>query len=137
MSAAGPSSSEAARVHSLTSLITSLPSTSAPAPADSPPAQRKLYPNDDTLVTVLHARSRFELPYTRVGPSGTAYVVVNPLRVLGCLGEEARKGYTEDIEGAEGRGDRDGERQPSVYELAGRVWLLMARRRESQSVIYQ
>jgi chitin synthase len=134
MSAAGPSSSEAARVHSLTSLITSLPSTSAPAPADSPPAPRKLYPNDDTLVTVLHARSRFELPYTRVGPSGTAYVVVNPLRVLGCLGEDARKGYTEDIEGTAGG---HGERQPSVYELAGRVWLLMARRRESQSVIYQ
>jgi len=49
------------------------------------------------------------------------------------MAEESRKGYQADIEGREG-GD---ERQPSVYELAGRIWLLMSRRKESQSVVYQ
>jgi hypothetical protein len=61
-------------------------------------------------------------------------VVVNPLRVLGSLGEESRRGYQEDIEGFE---KLQVDRGASVYELAGRVWMLMQRRRESQSVIYQ
>jgi chitin synthase len=131
MSSSTFTSADATRLHTLTSLITTLPSTS-PKPSLPGPA-RKVHPNEDTLTALFHARSRLEHPYTRVGASGTEYVVVNPLRVLGCMAEESRKGYQADIEGREG-GD---ERQPSVYELAGRIWLLMSRRKESQSVVYQ
>ena len=124
-------SADATRLHTLNSLITTLhPTNSDP---DSPGPSRKVYPNDASLTAVLHARSRLEHPCTRVSPSGTEYVVVNPLRVLDCMGEEARKGYQANIEGTEG-GE---ERQPSVYELAGRVWSLMSRRKESQSIVYQ
>jgi chitin synthase len=132
MSNPGPSSAEATRLHTLTHLITTLPSSS-PSPNTPGPA-RKVYPNDETIVALLQSRARLEQPYTRISPSGRGYVVVNPLRVLGSLGEEARKGYAGAIEGTVGRGE---ERQPSVYELAGRVWLLMERRKESQSVVYQ
>lgn len=125
-------SSEASRIHNLTSLISTVPSAS-PNP-NSPGPSRKIYPNDDSIVAVLQARSRSELPYSRVSPSGLDYVVVNPLRVLGCLGEESRKGYQRDIDSTN---RAEEERQPNVYELAGRVWSLMTRRRESQSVIYQ
>lgn len=131
MTSASFTSAEATRQHDLTSLITTLPSTS-PDP-NSPGPARKVYPTEDTINVLLHARSRLEYPYTRISPSGTVYVVVNPLRVLGCMGEEARKRYQADIE----RTDRGEERQPSVYELAGRVWILMSRRRESQSIVYQ
>lgn len=125
------SSAEATRLHILTSLISSVPSAS-PNP-NSPGPARKVYPNDDAIVTLLQSRARSELPYTRVSPSGTDYVVVNPLRTLGSLGEESRKGYQRDIEST----DRGEGKQPNVYELAGRVWHLMTRRKESQSVIYQ
>jgi hypothetical protein len=49
------------------------------------------------------------------------------------MGEETRKGYQKDVEGTE----RKEERGASVYELAGRVHMLMQRRKESQGVIYQ
>lgn len=58
---------------------------------------------------------------------------MNPLRTLGCLNEESRARYSSNIEN-EGIEDK---LQPSVYDLAGKVWYLMTRRKESQAVIYQ
>jgi chitin synthase len=92
-------------------------------------------PTEDTIAALLHARARAELPFTRVSPSGTDYVVVNPLRVLAGLNEEHRRGYQEDIERPDG--GMGNERQPSAYELAGRVWLLMTRQQEDQTVLYK
>lgn len=66
--------------------------------------------------------------------------MVNPLRSLGSMNEEFRRQYQDVIENSEVSDDghsRNGELQPSVYELAGRVWMLMSRRKESQSVVYQ
>lgn len=136
------SSTDAARLHDLTSLITTVGSANAPASSSSHAAaaagpSRKLYPSDDSIVNALHLRSRIEHPYTRVSPSGREYVAVNPLRMLGCMGEESRKAYQKDIEDTDGSDGRADGRQPSVYELAGRVWLLMSRQRESQSIVYQ
>ncbi|BEJ14553.1 hypothetical protein CspHIS471_0403200 [Cutaneotrichosporon sp. HIS471] len=99
---------------------------------DGTQAQRM--PSEDTIAALLHARARAELPFTRVSPSGTDYVVVNPLRVLSGLNEEHRRAYQADIERPDG--GLGNERQPSAYELAGRVWLLMARQQEDQTVLY-
>jgi chitin synthase len=118
------SAAEAADIHALTDLISS---------ASSGPA-RRIFPTDDQIIAVLHARSRAEHPYTRVGISGREYVVMNPLRTLGCLNEESRERYSADIEQG---GEKDRELQPSVYGLAGQVWYLMSRRKESQAVVYQ
>jgi len=94
------------------------------------------YPSEDTIAALLHARARAELPYTRVSPSGTEYIVLNPLRALQCLNEESRKAYQEDVERTDG-GIGGHTRQPSAYELAGRAWLLMSRQRECQTIIFQ
>lgn len=120
------SSAQATELADLTSLI-SYPEDGVGAPT---------YPSDDTIAALLHARSRFEQAYTRVSPSGTDYVVVNPLRSLQSLNEESRKGYQDDVERTDG-GIGGEPRQPSVYELAGRVWLLMSRQRECQTVVFQ
>ncbi|RYY53099.1 MAG: hypothetical protein EOO05_21385, partial [Chitinophagaceae bacterium] len=87
---------DASRHHTLTNLITSSNPT-------QPGAQRTLYPNDETLTNLLASRSRLEIPYTRVGSSGSDFIVINPLRMLGCMGEETRKGYQKDVEGTERR----------------------------------
>lgn len=134
MAATAFSAAEAGRIHTLTDLITSPPtagSTTSPGPA------RTIYPNDDTITALLAARSRSEHPYVRLSNSGTDYVVVNPLRVLGCLNEESRKGYEREIQGTDSEQREGLGLQPSVYELAGRVWLLMSRRKETQAVVYQ
>ena len=118
--------SQAAQYADLTALITSPDGESS----------AKVYPTEDTIAALLHARCRAELPYTRVSPSGTDYVVVNPRRHLQCLNEDSRKGYEEDITATDG-GVGNEPRHPSAYELAGRVWLLMSRRRECQTIVYQ
>lgn len=132
MSALTSSAAEAARTHALTDLISSAPSSAGPS--------RKIFPTDDQITSLLQARSRAEHPYIRVGRSGREYVGINPLRTLGCLNEESRQKYTAVIEDGDENGDEiDGvaELQPSAYELGGKVWYLMARRRESQAIVYQ
>lgn len=104
---------------------------------DGEGAQGSRMPSDDTIAALLHARARSELPYTRVSPSGTDYIVVNPLRALSCLNEESRRGYEQDIDRTDGGVSGSEPRQPSVYELAGRVWLLMTRQQEDQTVLFK
>ena len=125
---------EAGRIHTLTDLISS---SSTDGSTNSPGPARTIYPNDDTITALLASRARSEHPYVRLSNSGTDYVVVNPLRVLGCLNEESRKGYEKEIQGTESEQRAGLGLQPSVYELAGRVWLLMSRRKETQAVVYQ
>lgn len=120
---------QAAQVHDLCSLISSAHSGSS--------GEAVVFPTEDTITALLHARARAELPYIRVSPSGTDYIVVNPLRVLQCLNEASRKGYEDDIEQTDGGNGGPDQRQPSVYELAGRAWLLMSRRSECQTIVYQ
>lgn len=126
------------------SLSTLLPPSSTPNTGPSSPGRpRPTLPSEDHITALLQARARAELPYTRVGPSGTDYVVVNPLRMLGSMDEASRRAYQgaiEDVGKGKGRaGDGGTERadQPHVYEVAGRVWMLMSRKKESQGIIYQ
>ncbi|KAH9482104.1 Chitin synthase 6 [Psilocybe cubensis] len=96
-----------------------------------------IYPSDDTLLAVLHARFRADLPYTRIGP--TALVAVNPYKSLASTSDASAQEYVE-------RCYRDttpvgvgvgGPRplQPHVYEMAATVYMLMRRRGESQRVL--
>ncbi len=115
-----PSSTSITSLTSLTSLITST-------------ANSKTHPSPDLLLQTLHSRSRSDLPYTYVGD--TTLIVVNPLRALASGSDESAKAYAERTK--EVRVEEREVGQPHVYELAGRVWGLMRRRREDQVVVFR
>ncbi|ORX35119.1 glycosyltransferase family 2 protein [Kockovaella imperatae] len=130
MSVANMTAGEPSSTRSLTSLIAS----SSPHAGSSSSTSRSVFPTDETITSLLSSRARLDLPYTRVGSSGTSYVVVNPLRMLESLGEASEKEYERDVESVDS--EVHSRPQPHVYELAGRAWMLMHRRKESQSILY-
>lgn len=96
-----------------------------------------VYPSDDTILSVLQARFRQDLPYSRIG--ATSYVVVNPYKTLANVNDLSAQEYEE-------RSYKDtslplpgaaAPLPPHLYDLAARVYLLMRRRNESQSVIFR
>lgn len=109
--------------YNLTSLI--------PSPADNATVQ---IPSPDAVVQLLAQRYRHDLTATYVGDS--KLVVINPLKVLGDV-SEASKGEFEDraYTRREGRGGE--EVQPHAYELACRVYLVMRRSQQTQSVVFR
>ena len=94
-----------------------------------------IYPNDDTILTVLHARFRGDLPYTNIGASNL--VAVNPYKALANLNDSSAKEYEERSYKDTSLPMADSPRplQPHLYDLAAKVYLLMRRRSESQAVI--
>jgi len=122
----------------------SSPSTSRIATTD--------LPSDDTILSTLQSRSRSDLPYTYLGAK--TLILVNPLRTLGNLSDASASDYvvkyTQGLssavlaggkKGGKGKGKEDGlvlgVEQPHVYDLAGRVWSMMRRRREHQAVVFR
>ncbi|KAI0638620.1 chitin synthase [Trametes polyzona] len=95
-----------------------------------------VHPSDDTILSVLQARFRADLPYTRIGAANL--VVVNPYKTLANVNDVSAKEYEE-------RCYKDtsfplpgtAQLPPHLYDLAARVYLLMRRRMESQSVIFR
>ncbi|KIJ69713.1 glycosyltransferase family 2 protein [Hydnomerulius pinastri MD-312] len=93
-----------------------------------------IYPSDDAIVAVLNTRFRADLPYTRIGT--TNLLVVNPYKTLANVNDISAKEYEErcykdtSLSLASSR-----LLQPHLYELAAQVYLLMRRRKQSQSVI--
>ncbi|KZT06449.1 glycosyltransferase family 2 protein [Laetiporus sulphureus 93-53] len=96
-----------------------------------------VYPSDDTVLAVLQARFRQDLPYTRIGASHL--VVVNPYKTLANANDASAKDYEE-------RSYKDTSLPlpggppplpPHPFDLAARVYLLMRRRNESQSIIFR
>lgn len=95
-----------------------------------------VYPSDDTILAVLQARFRADLPYTRVGASNL--IVVNPYKTLANVNDISAKEYEErcykdtsfPLPGA-------ASLPPHLYDLAARVYLLMRRRMESQAVVFR
>jgi chitin synthase len=110
-------------------------------------------PSDDTILSTLQSRSRSDLPYTYLGAK--TLILVNPLRTLGNLSDSSALDYvgkyTQGVsstavlpggkKGGKGKGKEDGlvlgVEQPHVYDLAGRVWTMMRRRREHQAVVFR
>lgn len=123
--------------------LTSLLSASA-SPGSSSPNNN---PTDDTVLQTLQARSRSDLPYTYL--STQTLIVVNPLRTLGNLSDASAQEYVEKYTLGPGRnetnpkgkekegGMRLGVEQPHLYDLAGKVWSMMKRRKESQAIVYR
>ena len=96
-----------------------------------------VYPSDDTILSVLQTRFRQDLPYSRIGASN--FVVVNPYKALSSVNDVSAKEYEE-------RSYKDtslplpgspAPPQPHLYDLAARVYLMMRRRNESQSIIFR
>ena len=128
-------------------------------PSPSSSSRSNDNPTEDTILTTLQSRSRSDLPYTYLGPK--TLILVNPLRTLGNLsdssatdyankyvnptqtpsvgnaGKRKGKGKEEVGAGAAGNGLVLGVEQPHVYDLAGRVWTMMRRRREHQGVVFR
>ena len=80
-----------------------------------------IYPSDDTILSVLQARFRSDLPYTRI--RNTNLLVVNPYKTVNdvVVLESTRNAVT--------RTPPDSPRplQPHLYDVAARVYLLMRR----------
>ncbi|OBZ70379.1 Chitin synthase 8 [Grifola frondosa] len=95
-----------------------------------------VYPSDDTILSVLQARFRADLPYTRVGASNL--IAINPYKALANVNDASAKEYEE-------RCYKDtsfplpgtSPLPPHLYDLAARVYLLMRRRNESQAVVFR
>ncbi|KAJ7708969.1 glycosyltransferase family 2 protein [Mycena rosella] len=94
-----------------------------------------IYPNDDAVLAVLHARFRADLPFTRIG--STHLLVVNPLKTLASVNDASAREYEERCYKDTSLPAIDSPKplQPHVYELACRMYLLMRRRSESQFVV--
>ena len=90
-----------------------------------------IYPSDDTILAVLQARFRADLPYTRIGTSN--------LLVVANVNDVSAKEYEERSYKDTSLPMLDSPRplQPHLYDLAARVYLLMRRRNESQAVVTQ
>ncbi|KAJ9109851.1 hypothetical protein QFC19_001830 [Naganishia cerealis] len=100
---------------------------------------------------------------TASASGGRTLIVVNPLKGLGNLSDLNAKDYVDKFvdpsyasragaaasgkkkgKGKAGKGEGEGPRtahlvgtdQPHLYDLAGKVWLLMQRKREDQAVIF-
>ncbi|KAF8839315.1 glycosyltransferase family 2 protein [Paxillus ammoniavirescens] len=93
-----------------------------------------VYPSDDAIVTVLNARFRADLPYTKIGTANL--LVVNPYKTLSNVNDVSAKEYEERCYKDTGLSLASSTLlQPHLYELAAQLYLLMRRRKQSQSVI--
>lgn len=93
-----------------------------------------IYPNDDTLISLLHARFKHDLPATRIG--ATSVVIVNPLKVIQSDDDASSRDYVEktyiDVSGEQYKSV-----QPHLYDLASRVFLSMRRKEQAQLVLFR
>jgi chitin synthase len=98
-------------------------------------ATATIYPTDDAILSALHSRFRADLPYTRIGTSNL--VVVNPYKTLANVNDLSAKEYEDRCykDTSLPLVDSPKPLQPHVYELAAKIYLLMRRRNESQSII--
>lgn len=95
-----------------------------------------IYPNDDAILSLLQSRFRADLPYTRI--NDTTLVVVNPLKALANTNDESAKDYEErSYKDVSTPGRNSPSIQPHPYDTAARMYLLMRRTGESQSVIFR
>ena len=100
-------------------------------------ASTTVYPTDDAILAVLNARFRSDNPYTRISTSDL--VVVNPYKTLANINEVSAKDYEDRCYRDTSMPIPGGPAQPSphLYELAAKVYLVMRRRNQSQSVIFR
>jgi chitin synthase len=97
--------------------------------------QATVYPSDDTILSVLHARFRSDLPYSCIGT--TNLVLVNPYKTLANVNDVSAQEYHDRSykDTALPIGDAPRPLQPHPYEMAAKIYLIMRRRNESQALI--
>ena len=96
-----------------------------------------VHPSDDSILSVLNTRFHSDLPYTRIGT--TNLVVVNPYKTLANVNDVSAKEY-EDRSYKDTSLPLPGQSPslpPHLYDLAARVYLMMRRRNESQSILFR
>ncbi|KAI0033324.1 glycosyltransferase family 2 protein [Vararia minispora EC-137] len=122
--AASSSSSSALRQGDLTELVSSSGSAT-------------VYPSDDAVLVVLHARFRADLLYTRIGAAHL--VALNPHKALASTNDASAREYEERSykDTALALPGSQPPLPPHIYELAAQVYLIMRRKRESQAVIFR
>ena len=94
-----------------------------------------IYPTDDAILAVLQSRFRADLPYTRIGCANL--VVINPYKTLANVNDVSAKEYEDRSYKDTSLPMVDSPRplQPHLYDMAARMYLLMRRRNESQSLV--
>ncbi|KAG8855852.1 hypothetical protein FRB96_006674 [Tulasnella sp. 330] len=92
-----------------------------------------VYPTEDTLLSLLNARFRLDLPYTFIASSNL--LAINPLKSLASSNDASAADYEEktyrDVT------DTPSTLPPHLYELASRAYLVMRRTSQSQTVVFR
>lgn len=104
-------------IHDLTALVTSTEGST-------------VYPNEEIILAVLQTRFRADEPYVRI--AGTTLLVVNPLKSLASVNDLSAAEYAKLARAVE-----QPHLQPHVYELAARVYAMMKRAGNPQSVVFR
>ncbi|CAG8613826.1 12456_t:CDS:2 [Cetraspora pellucida] len=89
-------------------------------------------PSEEEIISFLSARSKADLPYTRINDS--SLVVINPNKPLESMNDASAKEYAE-----QWYKNTTAEKitlQPHIYELAAKVYFHMRRSAEDQCVIF-
>ena len=97
-----------------------------------------IYPTDDSILSLLHARFRHDQPYTRLAPSSSTIVIVNPFKFLRNLDDDSQREYK--ARSYDTTDDRDRGKpplQPHPYQFAANIYSFMRRRNQPQAVIFQ
>ncbi|KAF8312672.1 chitin synthase [Clavulina sp. PMI_390] len=94
----------------------------------------RVYPSDDAILDVLQARFRGELCWTWIRDS--TLVSINPFRPLENVNDASKRAYELAYRDA-AQEEAAPALQPHVYELAARVYLMMRRRKQSQSIVFR
>jgi chitin synthase len=113
-------------VHDLVSLIAST-QTATTNPIT-------IYPTDDSILSLLHARFRHDLPFTRLG--STSLVCVNPNKLLVEDGDSNMHQVAEHAWDTSGRWRKE-DMQAGAYEFATRVYLAAKRWNKPQVVLFR
>jgi chitin synthase len=99
-----------------------------------------VYPSDDAILSILQARFRSDLNYTRLG--STTLVAVNPLRTQANLNDASAESYIKqcysNVDWEEKLAAHpEAALPPHPYELGLRVYHRMRRTKASQAIVYR
>lgn len=90
--------------------------------------------NDEIIAQLLQQRFKADQPYTQLG--NHRLIVVNPYKPLELLNDATLEAYGQHgYKDISPEGLAAGSPEPHVYDMATRVYLLMRRRGENQSIV--
>jgi chitin synthase len=105
----------------------------------TPNAAVTVHPSDDAILQVLQQRFRADHAYTRISTHNL--VLVNPYKATADTSDASAREYEErcykDTTLSMVPGRSAPSLQPHLYDLAAKMYLLMRRRNESQSIVFR